>query len=99
MHSKRADMRKLLNQAAERRNCSPPRTPYSHGAKRLAELSHVMITTDVGRLWLPAAHARRPEHQSRGSGRLKRCAAAYIVKLTLVLQKRYFVRDLRLQNV
>ena len=69
---------------------------YGHAAERLAELSHAMRTTDVGRLWLPAAHARRPEHQSRGSGRLKRCAAAYIVKLTLVLQKRYFVDDLRL---
>ena len=30
---------------------------------------------------------------------MKRCAAAYIVKLTLVLQKRYFVDDLRLQIV
>ena len=30
---------------------------------------------------------------------MKRCAAAQIVILTLVLQKRYFVRDLHLQIV
>ena len=41
----------------------------------------------------------RLEHQIRGSGRLKHCATAYIVTLTLVLQKRYFVDHLRLQIV
>ena len=72
---------------------------YGHGAERLAELSHAMRTTYFGRLWLPAAHDRRPKHQSRGYGRLKRCEAAYIVKLTLVLQKRYLPDHLRLQIV
>ena len=38
---------------------------YGHGAKRLAELSHAMRTTDTGRLWLPAAHARRHQHWGR----------------------------------
>ena len=75
------------------------RRVWSWCAERLSELAHATRKTDNGRLWLPAAHARRPEHQSRGSGRLKRCAAAYIVKLTLVLQKRYFVDHLRLQIV
>ena len=97
MRRKRADTRQPRNQVGERRNCSPPRMAMV--PQRLAELSHAMQTTDIGRFWLPAAHARRLEHQIRGSGRLKHCAAAYIVNLTLVLQKRYFVDHLRLQIV
>ena len=57
MRSKREDMQKQLNQAVERRSCSPPR--IGHGAKRLSELAHAMMKTDNGRLWLLAANARR----------------------------------------
>ena len=62
MRSKRADMRQLLNQAGERR----PQlltAAYGHGAERLSELAHAMMKTDNGRLWLPAAYARQPQHR------------------------------------
>ena len=38
---------------------------YGHGAERLSELAHVTRKTENGRLWLPAAHARRPQHRDR----------------------------------
>ena len=97
MRSKLEDMRQRRNRAGERRRCPPPRMAMV--AERLAELSHAMRTTDVGRLrgyQLLMLDGPSTRLQSRGSGRLKCCAAAYIVKLTLVLQKRYFVDHLRL---
>ena len=62
---------------------------YGHGAERLSELAHPHATrkTDNGRLWLPAAHARRPQHRGRCSGRLRRLALTYSVTVTLVFQK------------
>ena len=58
-----------------------------------------MMKTDNGRLWLPAAHARRSHHRVRWYGRLRRLALTYSVTVTLVFQKRYFVDHLRLQIV
>ena len=96
--SKRADMRQVLNQAAERRSMLLT-AAYGHGAKRLSELAHATRKTDNGRLWLPAAHARRPQHRGRCSGRLRRLALTYSVTVTLAFQKRYLLDDLRLQIV
>jgi len=59
MRSNLAGTRQQRNRAGERRSCSPPHTAMVPGS--LVELSHAMSKTDVGRLWLPAAHARRPE--------------------------------------
>ena len=44
MRSKCADMRQLLNQAAQRRNCSPPRTAAM--LRGSSELSYAMQKTD-----------------------------------------------------
>ena len=52
-----------------------------------------MMKTNNGRLWSPTSSQLLildgPSTDSRGSGRLWRCAAAYSVKLPLVFQKRY----------
>ena len=100
MRSKRADMRHRCSIKRQSVAASQLLTAaYGHGAERLSELAHATRKTDNGRLWLPAAHARRPQHRGRCSGRLRRLALTYSVTVTLVFQKRYLLRDLRLQIV
>ena len=89
----------MLNQATSGRASQLLTAAYGHGAERLSELAHATRKTDNGRLWLPAAHARRPQHRGRCSGRLRRLALTYSVTVTLAFQKRYLLDDLRLQIV
>ena len=61
-----ASLRTCGSSAIERESVAAVLTAaYGHGAERLAELSYAMITTGTGRIWLPAAHARRHQHRGR----------------------------------
>ena len=60
MRSKLVDTRKQLNRAGYRRSCSSPRMAMPMVLERIVELSHAIMKTNNGRLWLLAAYFRRP---------------------------------------
>ena len=99
MRSKRENTCELRNQAGERRSCSPPRTPVMllRGSQSSLMTFRRPATADSGyQLLILDSPITGAEDRS---GRLWRCAAAYSVKVTLVLQNRYPLRDPRLQIV
>ena len=58
MCSKLVDTRKQLNPAGYRRSCSSPRMAMV--LERIVELSHAIMNTNNGQLWLLPAYFRRP---------------------------------------